>query len=179
VARTSTTATYAAIRLDVDSWRWQGVPFYLRTGKRLETRLTEIVVKFRRPPVWLFTSLGTTDLHRNTLRLVMQPKEGFALYFHVKAPGRPTRLERLPLDFYYDERYPDLPEAYQTLLLDVLDGDQTLFVRADEVESAWQLFAPVLDADLPMREYASGSWGPREADALLERDSERWATFGS
>ncbi len=174
VARDSRTATYAAIRLDIDSWRWQGVPFYLRTGKRLAARLTQIVVKFRRPPVWLFKSMGTTDLHRNTLRLVMQPKEGFALHFHVKAPGRPLRLDRLPLDFYYDERYPDLPEAYQTLLLDVLDGDQTLFVRADEVESAWQLFAPVLNGTLPVHEYPSGSWGPREADVLIERDHEKW-----
>ena len=174
VAPASTTATYAAMRLDVDSWRWQGVPFYLRTGKRLATRLTEIAVKFRRPPVWLFKPMGATDLHRNTLRLVMQPKEGFALYFHVKAPGRPLRLERLPLDFYYDERYPDLPEAYQTLLLDVMDGDQTLFVRADEVESAWQLFAPVLDGGVPVVEYESGSWGPLEADELLGRDGERW-----
>jgi glucose-6-phosphate 1-dehydrogenase len=174
VAPTSKTPTYAALRLEVDSWRWQGVPFYLRTGKRLHARRTEIVVKFRRPPVWMFKPMGATDVHRNTLRLVIQPKEGFALYFHVKAPGRPLRLDRLPLDFYYDERYPDLPEAYQTLLLDVLEGDQTLFVRADEVESAWQLFAPALDADLPMREYASGSWGPREGDELLERDGEGW-----
>ena len=177
VAPASRTATYAALRVDIDSWRWQGVPFYLRTGKRMAERVTDIVVKFRRPPVWLFKSMGTPDLHRNTLRLVMQPKEGFALYFHVKAPGRPLRLERLPLDFYYDERYPDLPEAYQTLLLDVLDGDQTLFVRSDEVESAWQLFAPVLNGNLPIAEYASGSWGPAEADALLERDGERWTVF--
>ena len=177
VASDSRTATYAALRVDIDSWRWQGVPFYLRTGKRMAERVTDIVVKFRRPPVWLFKSMGTPDLHRNTLRLVMQPKEGFALYFHVKAPGRPLRLERLPLDFYYDERYPDLPEAYQTLLLDVLDGDQTLFVRSDEVESAWQLFAPVLDGKLPVAEYASGSWGPAEADELLDRDGERWTVF--
>ena len=175
VAKDSRTSTYAAMRMDIDSWRWQGVPFYLRTGKRLADRLTEIVVKFRRPPVWLFKPMGETDLHRNTLRLVIQPKEGFALYFHVKAPGRPLRLERLPLDFYYDERYPDLPEAYQTLLLDVLDGDQTLFVRADEVESAWQLFAPVLDGALPIHDYAAGSWGPPAAEALLDRDKERWA----
>jgi glucose-6-phosphate 1-dehydrogenase len=170
----SRTETYAAIRLDVDSWRWQGVPFYLRTGKRLAQRLTEIVIKFRRPPVWLFKAMGAADLRRNTLRLVIQPKEGFALYFHVKAPGRPLRLERLPLDFYYDERYPELPAAYQTLLVDVLDGDQTLFVRADEVEAAWRLFTPALSKDLPVYEYPAGSWGPTEADALLERYGETW-----
>jgi glucose-6-phosphate 1-dehydrogenase len=179
VAPKSRTETYAAIRLDVDSWRWQGVPFYLRTGKRLADRRTEIIVKFRRPPVWFFKSIGSTDVHRNTLRLVMQPKEGFALYFHVKSPGRPMRLERLPLDFYYDERYPELPEAYQTLLLDVIDGDQTLFVRSDEVEAAWRLFTPVLDGQLPISEYPAGSWGPREADALLERDGEQWTVLPS
>jgi glucose-6-phosphate 1-dehydrogenase len=179
VAPTSRTETYAAIRLDVDSWRWQGVPFYLRTGKRLADRRTEIIIKFRRPPVWFFHAMGSTDVHRNALRLVMQPKEGFALYFHVKSPGRPMRLERLPLDFYYDERYPELPEAYQTLLLDVIDGDQTLFVRSDEVEASWRLFAPVLDGQLAVHDYASGSWGPREADALLERDGEQWTVLPS
>jgi glucose-6-phosphate 1-dehydrogenase len=179
VAPNSRIETYAAIRLDVDSWRWQGVPFYLRTGKRLADRRTEIIIKFRRPPVWFFQRHASTDVHRNTLRLVMQPKEGFALHFHVKAPGRPTRLERLPLDFYYDERYPELPEAYQTLLLDVIDGDQTLFVRSDEVEAAWRLFTPVLDGQLPIRQYQSGSWGPREADALLERDGEQWTVLPS
>jgi glucose-6-phosphate 1-dehydrogenase len=179
VAASSRTETYAAIRLDVDSWRWQGVPFYLRTGKRLADRRTEIIIKFRRPPVWFFQAIGSTDVHRNTLRLVMQPKEGFALYFHVKSPGRPVRLERLPLDFYYDERYPELPEAYQTLLLDVIDGDQTLFVRSDEVEAAWRLFTPVLDGQLAIHEYTAGSWGPREADALLERDGEQWTVLPS
>jgi glucose-6-phosphate 1-dehydrogenase len=179
VAKDSRTETYAAIRLDVDSWRWQGVPFYLRTGKRLADRRTEIIIKFRRPPVWFFQQHASTDVHRNTLRLVMQPKEGFALYFHVKSPGRPMRLERLPLDFYYDERYPELPEAYQTLLLDVIDGDQTLFVRSDEVEAAWRLFAPVLDGTSRIHRYESGSWGPREADALLERDGEQWTVLPS
>lgn len=179
VAPDSRTETYAAIRLDVDSWRWQGVPFYLRTGKRLADRRTEIIIKFRRPPVWFFQRLGSTDVHRNTLRLVMQPKEGFALYFHVKSPGRPMRMERLPLDFYYDERYPELPEAYQTLLLDVIDGDQTLFVRSDEVEAAWRLFTPVLNGKTSIHPYTSGSWGPPEADALLERDGEQWTVLPS
>jgi len=178
IPATSRTPTYAALRLDIDSWRWQGVPFYIRTGKRLADRVTEIVVKFRRPPVWMFKAVGTTELHRNTLRLVIQPKEGFALYFHVKAPGRPMRLERLPLDFYYDERYPELPEAYQTLLLDVIDGDQTLFVRADEVEAAWRLFTPVLEDGLPIHEYPAGSWGPAEAEALLQRHGEEWSMLG-
>jgi glucose-6-phosphate 1-dehydrogenase len=174
VPRGSRTETYAAIRLDIESWRWQGVPFYLRTGKRLPERLTEIVVKFRRPPVWLFQPMGATELHRNTLRLLIQPKEGFELYFHVKAPGKPLRLDRLPLDFYYEERYPELPEAYQTLLVDVLEGDQTLFVHADEVEAAWRIYTPILAGDVPLSSYPAGTWGPPEADALLARHGERW-----
>jgi glucose-6-phosphate 1-dehydrogenase len=177
VPRDSRTETYAAIRLDVDSWRWQGVPFYVRTGKRLPERLTEIVVKFRRPPVWLFQPMGGTELHRNALRLVIQPREGFELYFQVKAPGKPLRLDRLPLDFHYEERYPELPEAYQTLLVDVLEGDQTLFVHADEVEAAWRLFTPVLESRPPIVEYAAGTWGPAEADALLARSGEGWSRW--
>jgi glucose-6-phosphate 1-dehydrogenase len=177
VPRDSRTETYAAIKLDIDSWRWQGVPFYVRTGKRLPERLTEIVVKFRRPPVWLFQPLGTTELHRNTLRLVIQPREGFELYFQVKAPGKPLRLDRLPLDFYYEERYPELPEAYQTLLVDVLEGDQTLFVHADEAEAAWRIFTPLLESKPEIVEYAAGSWGPTEADALLARHDEKWAAW--
>jgi glucose-6-phosphate 1-dehydrogenase len=174
VSPRSTAATFAAVRLEVDSWRWQGVPFYVRTGKRLAKRLTEIEVKFRRPPVWMFEPLGATELHRNTLRLTIQPSEGFALYFHVKAPGKPLRLERLPLDFYYKEKYAELPEAYQTLLLDVIDGDQTLFVHADEVDAAWTLYEPILEADLPVAFYQSGSWGPKEADELVTRQGQRW-----
>ena len=177
VPRASRTETYVALKLDIDSWRWQGVPFYVRTGKRLPERLTEIVVKFRRPPVWLFEPMGGAELHRNTLRLVIQPREGFELYFHVKAPGKPLRLDRLPLDFYYEERYPELPEAYQTLLVDVLEGDQTLFVHADEVEASWRIFTPVLESKPEIVEYTAGSWGPAEADALLSRHDEKWATW--
>jgi glucose-6-phosphate 1-dehydrogenase len=173
----SRTETYVALKLDIDSWRWQGVPFYVRTGKRLPERLTEIVVKFRRPPVWLFQPMGGAELHRNTLRLVIQPREGFELYFHVKAPGKPLRLDRLPLDFYYEERYPELPEAYQTLLVDVLEGDQTLFVHADEVEAAWRIFTPVLESRPEIAEYPAGSWGPDEADALVARHDEKWARW--
>jgi glucose-6-phosphate 1-dehydrogenase len=174
VAPNSRTETYAAIKLEIDSWRWQGVPFFIRTGKRLKKRVTEIVVKFRRPPVWMFTPLGSPDVHRNTLRLTIQPDEGFALYFHVKAPGKPLKLERLPLDFFYKEKFEELPEAYQTLLLDVVDGDQTLFVHADEVEAAWRLFTPILDNTLAISFYAAGTWGPKEADELLQRNGQKW-----
>jgi len=174
VAPNSRTETFAAIKLEIDSWRWQGVPFFIRTGKRMKKRVTEIVVKFRRPPVWMFTPLGSPDVHRNTLRLTIQPDEGFALYFHIKAPGKPLKLERLPLDFFYKERFPELPEAYQTLLLDVVDGDQTLFVHADEVEAAWKLFTPILDNTMAVSFYAAGSWGPKEADEMLARSGQKW-----
>ncbi|MDQ3696687.1 MAG: glucose-6-phosphate dehydrogenase [Gemmatimonadota bacterium] len=175
VSDASRTATYAALRIEIDNWRWQGVPFFLRTGKRLPKRLTEIEVKFRRPPVWMFRPMGSPDVHRNVLRLTIQPQEGFALLFHVKAPGKPLKLERLPLDFCYDERFKEIPEAYQTLLLDVMEGDQTLFVRADEVEAAWRLYAPVLDDGVPVSEYAAGTWGPEAADALLARSGHWWS----
>ena len=111
-------------------------------------------------------------MHRNTLRLTIQPDEGFALYFHVKAPGKPLKLERLPLDFFYKERFQELPEAYQTLLLDVLDGDQTLFVHADEVEAAWRLFTPILDNTLAVSFYAAGIVG---AEGVGRADAAEWA----
>jgi glucose-6-phosphate 1-dehydrogenase len=175
VAPNSRTETFAAIKLEIDSWRWQGVPFFIRTGKRMKKRVTEIVVKFRRPPVWMFTPLGSPDVHRNTLRMTIQPDEGFALYFHVKAPGKPLRLERLPLDFFYKEKFQDLPEAYQTLLLDIVEGDQTLFVHADEVEAAWRLFTPIMDNTLAVSFYAAGSWGPKESDELMARNGQKWS----
>ncbi len=175
VAPNSRTETFAAIKLEIDSWRWQGVPFFIRTGKRMKKRVTEIVVKFRRPPVWMFTPLGSPDVHRNTLRLTIQPDEGFALYFHVKAPGKPLRLERLPLDFFYKERFQELPEAYQTLLLDIIEGDQTLFVHADEVEAAWRLFTPIMDNTLAVSFYAAGTWGPKESDELMARNGQKWS----
>jgi glucose-6-phosphate 1-dehydrogenase len=175
VAPNSRTETFAAIKLEIDSWRWQGVPFFIRTGKRMKKRVTEIVVKFRRPPVWMFTPLGSPDVHRNTLRLTIQPDEGFALYFHVKAPGKPLRLERLPLDFFYKEKFQELPEAYQTLLLDIVEGDQTLFVHADEVEAAWRLFTPIMDNTLAVSFYAAGTWGPKESDDLMARNGQKWS----
>ena len=163
VAPDSRTETFAAVTLHVENWRWQGVPFRLRTGKRLPKRLTEIEIKFRRAPVWMFRTVGTEELRRNTLLLTLQPDEGFTLYFDVKAPGKPFQIHRLPLDFRYAEVFERLPEAYQTLLLDVMTGDQTLFVHADEVEASWALYAPLLDGRRAVHPYAAGSWGPDEA----------------
>jgi glucose-6-phosphate 1-dehydrogenase len=165
----SHTETFVALELQIDNWRWQGVPFFLRTGKRLAKRLTEIEIKFRRAPVWMFRTMHQEELHRNALVITLQPNEGFSLYFDVKAPGEPFRMQRLPLHFSYDEAFKALPEAYQTLILDLLTGDQTLFVHADEVETAWQLYAPLLDGGKKILPYPAGSWGPREAEVLSVR----------
>jgi glucose-6-phosphate 1-dehydrogenase len=169
VAPDSRTETFAALTLHVESWRWQGVPFYLRTGKRMLRRLTEIEIKFRRAPVWMFRSVRHDELHRNTLLVTLQPNEGFSLFFDVKAPGEPFRLRRLPLHFSYDEEFAVLPEAYQTLILDLLGGDQTLFVHADEVETSWALYAPLLDGRRAVYPYPAGTWGPLEAARISSR----------
>jgi glucose-6-phosphate 1-dehydrogenase len=165
----SRTETFAALTLHLENWRWQGVPFYLRTGKRMPRRLTEIEIKFRRAPVWMFRSVVADELHRNTLLVTLQPNEGFSLFFDVKAPGEPFRLRRLPLHFNYDEEFAALPEAYQTLILDLLLGDQTLFVHADEVETSWALYAPLLDGRRAVYPYPAGTWGPIEADRVSSR----------
>ena len=176
VAHGSTTETFAALRLALDSWRWQGVPFLLRTGKRLARRVTEIAVVFRRPPVALFESMDCEpQVESNVLVITLQPDEGFALYFHLKTPGEPLELRNRPLRFSYEDAFGPLPGAYETLLLDILQGDQTLFVHAEEVEASWRLYAPVLGSDLPVAGYPVGSWGPAEADRLLP-DGGAWRT---
>ena len=171
VSPTSTTETFVALRICLDNWRWQGVPFYLRTGKRMARRLTEIRVRFRQAPIWMFRSVSDASPQANTLVITLQPNEGFLLFFEVKAPGEPFRLQRLNLHFDYDEAFKTLPEAYQTLLLDLLRGDQTLFVHADEVEASWRLYAPLLARTTPPHPYAAGSWGPAETKTIVpDRD---------
>ncbi len=168
VAPGSSTETFVALRLEVDTWRWQGVPFYVRTGKRLPRRLTEIVLNLRQPPVSLFEPFDACRLSSNTLVLRVQPDEGFVLTFDVKAPGDPFRLATEPLHFDYHEAFGEIPEAYQTLLLDVIEGDQTLFVHADEVEASWKLYTPVIESGHPVYPYAAGTWGPPQAEGLLK-----------
>ena len=133
------------------------------------SRVTEIEVKFRRAPVWMFRTVRQEELARNALVLQLQPNEGFSLFFDVKAPGEPFRLRRLPLHFNYDEEFAALPEAYQTLILDLLLGDQTLFVHADEVEASWALYAPLLDGRRAVYPYPAGTWGPLEAARISSR----------
>jgi glucose-6-phosphate 1-dehydrogenase len=173
---TSTTETFVALPLHVDNWRWSGVPFYLRTGKRMGKTLSQIAVRLRSTPAALFDTLGDGSKHEtaDTLVITLQPDAGFSLHFDVKVPGAPFRTERIPLGFRYDERFPPMPEAYETLLLDVLEGDQTLFVHADEVEESWRLFAATLEQGGQAFPYPAGSWGPPEADHLALPDPELW-----
>jgi glucose-6-phosphate 1-dehydrogenase len=167
VAPDSRTETFVALRLFVDNWRWQGVPFYLRTGKRLARRMSRIVVSFRCPPVAFFQPLDCAAIHPNALIGHVQPDEGFDIQFEVKKPGQPVTLETQSLHFRYAEAFQPLPEAYETLLMDVLAGDPTLFVRDDWVEASWKLYTPILSSPPPVAFYPAGSWGPKEAEPLL------------
>ena len=166
VPRGSTTDTFAAVRLHLDNWRWQGVPFVLATGKRLAERVTEIAVVFRRPPVALFRSAGGCTPAPNVLRIRLQPHEGFRLSFDVKDAGDGFGVSTQSLEFSYEDAFGTFPDAYETLLHDVAEGDPTLFVHADEAEEAWRLYSTLLDADLPVHTYDSGSWGPEAAHHL-------------
>jgi glucose-6-phosphate 1-dehydrogenase len=162
----SRTETFAAIRLHIDNWRWQGVPFYLRAGKRMPARATHIVVNFRCPVLTCFEPF-TCDFACNRMIITLQPDEGFDLYFNVKVPRQPFRLEQERLRFGYKEAFGDLPDAYETLLLDVMRGEQTFFVRADEVELAWRIFDPLLRELPQVHFYPAGTWGPEAAEALV------------
>ena len=177
VAGGSRTSTFAAIRLELDSWRWQGVPFYLRTGKAMKERTTQIAVTFRRPPLCLFHGRADNCIaHSDVLYLTLQPDEGFSLEIDVKEPGESGRLRTIPLRFSYSEAFGDIPEAYETLLADVIEGDQTLFVRSDEVEEAWRLYTPIVDNPGEPHPYPAGSWGPEAALDLLGPGVANWAT---
>jgi glucose-6-phosphate 1-dehydrogenase len=172
----SNTETFVALCLTINNWRWQGVPFFLRTGKRLRKRLSQIAIDFHRPPVSLFESFEEFDdeINSNTLIIAIQPDEGFDLYFEVKVPGQDVKVKTRRFSFRYAQTFGPLDEAYQTLLLDVLRGDQTLFVRSDEVEASWKLYTPLLEDHPPIHFYSSGSWGPKEANRLIERTGEEW-----
>ena len=166
----STTETFVALRLRIENWRWQGVPFILRSGKRMPERVTDIDVYFRCPPIQLFGGADHCSISRNVLRMRLQPDEGFTLGFEVKKPGNGFRLSSQEFDFSYEEAFGELPSGYETLLADVAAGDQTLFVHADETEAAWALYEPLLDAGIPVRDYPSGSWGPGQAARMIIAD---------
>ncbi len=175
----SHTETFVALKLFVDNWRWEGTPFYLRTGKRLPKRSTEIAIRFRSVPHQLFSAEQREGLEPNTLVLRIQPEEGISLKFGAKVPVQGVRIRSVAMDFVYGASFlVDAPDAYETLLLDALRGDATLFTRQDEVEEQWKLVDPILtawhDDPAPPPAYAAGTWGPTEADAFIERDGRRW-----
>ncbi|MGH2392794.1 MAG: glucose-6-phosphate dehydrogenase, partial [Candidatus Limnocylindria bacterium] len=180
VAADSETETYVALKLGIDSWRWAGVPFFIRTGKALASRVTEIAVQFRRAPLALFGRAGAPEIEPNVLAIRVQPDEGILLRFGAKVPGPGLNIRGVNMDFRYGSSFAvDSPDAYETLLLDCMIGDSTLFTRDDEVERAWQILDPIVDAwqagqGGPIHFYAAGSWGPPAADELLSRDGREW-----
>jgi glucose-6-phosphate 1-dehydrogenase len=181
VTKDSRTVTYAAIKFFIDNWRWEGVPFYLRSGKRMPKRVTEIAIQFKRPPLLLFKACAAVeDVSPNVLVMRIQPDEGVSLTFEVKPPGPEICVNALSLDFKYEQAFGSSPpEAYETLLEDCIEGESTLYTRHDWVELAWALVDPIIKtwsnenpADIP--QYESGSWGPKEADEFIQRDGRRW-----
>jgi glucose-6-phosphate 1-dehydrogenase len=184
VSASSNTETFAALKLHIDNWRWAGVPFYLRTGKRLQRRATEIAVQFRRSPFVLFRKTQIADLQTNRLVIHIQPDEGISLRFGAKVPGPVMRLGLVNMEFDYARDFgPSHSAGYERLLHDCMIGDATLFQRADMVEAGWNVIQPVLDVWSSLKpelfpNYAAGSWGPAEADELLSRDGRVWRTIG-
>jgi glucose-6-phosphate 1-dehydrogenase len=179
IAPESNTETYAAIKLAINNWRWQGVPFYLRSGKRMARRVTEIAVQFKRPPGTLFAG-GGFDLAANTLSFQIQPDEGLSMILNGKVPGLETRTQPVKMSYRYSTTYgSNTPEAYERLVLDAMIGDGTLFIRGDEAETSWKLYTPLLEAwadsgRAGMDSYAAGSWGPANADELLASARHIW-----
>jgi glucose-6-phosphate 1-dehydrogenase len=179
VSPRSRTETFAALRLDVDNWRWAGVPFWVRTGKRLPRRVTEVLLQFRRPPHVPMSGDQVRDLQPDALILRIQPDEGITLRFGTKVPGAGFRVRSAMMDFSYEKAFAEeFPDAYERLLLDALTGDPTLFIRADEVEHSWRIVDPVItywqDTTEPIPFYEAVSWGPPEADHLLAREGRAW-----
>jgi glucose-6-phosphate 1-dehydrogenase len=175
----SHTETYAALRLDVDNWRWAGVPIYVRTGKRLPRRVTEVVLRFQRPPHLPITGDQIRDLEADALILRIQPNEGITLRFGTKVPGAGFRVRSATMDFSYEMEFTEeSPEAHQRLLLDALIGDPTLFIRTDEVEHSWGVVDPIVahwqETAAPIPFYEAASWGPAEADHLIAKDGRAW-----
>jgi glucose-6-phosphate 1-dehydrogenase len=183
VAPDSQVETYVAMKLMADNWRWAGVPIFIRTGKRLKERATEIVLTFKAVPHLPFVSSQARGLHRNELIVRIQPDEGITLNFGAKVPGQAFEVRSVSMDFTYAESFHEKSsDGYERLLLDAMVGDPTLFIRADEVEQAWRIVDPILEAwkdrDVQLAKYHAGSWGPREADRLLERDGHHWHVPG-
>jgi glucose-6-phosphate 1-dehydrogenase len=189
IAANSTTDTYLAWKVEIDNWRWNGVPFYLRTGKAMPTKLTEINIVFRKPPLLLFENLyDQFHLPSNILTLRIQPDESIFLSFDAKRPGPIVDVDPVQMNFSYSQSFGEKSaDAYERLLLDAILGDGTLFIRRDEIEVAWDRVSRVLDgwrqqeaealsqgAALKLPQYSAGTWGPAEADELLKQDGRYW-----
>jgi glucose-6-phosphate 1-dehydrogenase len=182
VSATSETETFAALRLYVDNWRWQGVPFYLRSGKMMKEKASEITVQFRRPPTQILdTHAGRTELFTNRLRMCIQPDEGIHLRFIAKVPDRGMQTRPVEMDFDFQDSFgaKAIPEAYERLLLDALNGDASLFARSDEIELSWNLIDGIRagwesEHAPPLLTYKPQTFGPGAADDLLGRDGRWW-----
>jgi glucose-6-phosphate 1-dehydrogenase len=180
VAPNSGTETFAAVKFFVDNWRWQDVPFYLRTGKRLPTRISQAFIQFKPVPHQSFPSEATVAWQPNRLVIRIQPEESILLRFQAKEPGPDMRLSPVEMRFCYRDAFKvSPPEAYETLLLDVIRKDATLFMRADQIETAWSVVTPIIEAwettkptDFP--NYQAGTWGPESAETLIAQDGRSW-----
>lgn len=176
----STTETAVAMKLNIDNWRWSGVPIYIRVGKRFPQRLTEIAIMFKRAPEQIFAGRQVSDLDQNVLTIRVQPKEGISLTVNSKPPGPKLRVRKVEMDFSYSDSFDTpSPEAYERLLLDAMKGDATLFIRDDEIEHSWDLLEPIFKAwatpgAVPLEFYESGSWGPESFNKLLQRENRNW-----
>ena len=182
VAPDSKTETYLALRLEIDNWRWAGVPFFVRTGKRLPRRVTEVAIRYKQVPFLPLPKSAVDSIEPNTTVVRIQPDEGIEVSFGAKVPGSPFRVKTVDLDFSYQEAFDEEPpEAYERVIFDALLGDATLFIRSDEVLQSWRVVMPLVEAfqhnALPLYFYEAGSWGPPEADALLgDEDNDHWRT---
>jgi len=180
IAPDSNTETYVALRLSINNWRWQGVPFYLRSGKRMARRVSEIAINFKQPPGTLFAGSEQFSLAGNTLAFQIQPDEGLSLILNAKIPGLQTRMQPVKMNFRYATTFgSNTPEAYERLVLDAMVGDGTLFIRGDEAETSWRLCTPLLEhwaanGREGMDSYPSGGWGPPSAEALLAENNHHW-----
>lgn len=180
VAPDSRTPNYAALKLHLDNWRWQGVPFYLRSGKALSRKVSEIIVEFKCPPHLLFDLPSDSAMRPNLISICIQPDEGIHLKFETKVPDSYEEMRSVDMEFHYSSSFGKdaIPEAYERLLLDALNGDASLFARSDAIELAWGLIDPLVNASessrAPLTSYEPGSWGPAEADLLLARDGRVW-----
>ncbi|RME07503.1 MAG: glucose-6-phosphate dehydrogenase [Anaerolineae bacterium] len=183
VSPDSRTPTYAALKLYIDNWRWKGVPFYLRSGKALKRKSSEIIIEFQKPPHLMFGLTDASEFSPNVLSLCIQPDEGIHLKFQAKTPGSEADMQPVNMEFHYSSAFGSapLPDAYVRLLAEALEGDPSLFTRSDNIETAWEIIDPVISywedpANPPLATYARGSWGPAEADLLLAQSDRRWRT---